>query len=191
MKDDVYKHDPAPINERRLARLNLRSPDYKSASAASGDIIMTPGDILAAISRIRSQALYESCRYLNPKMARDMTVTLALYVYTDDRTVIHSLWGTTLYLCGQILSVELTDADVRNEQQQYPGVLKRLPDLLIDDICRPALYSGVSNREWARLVGLGDNYKAWQSRWRSRYNIARSVLQEQINAINDQVSYEI
>lgn len=192
MTSDVYKHAPAGINERRLNRLNLRSTDPGSPGGAGvGQLYISAGDIAASIS-LSPPELYETTRYLSREEALQMLDRLLWSKYADDKGAASELWAFVMALSLEVMMRLKPDQKaLARELREDRGVWSTTARIVIHDVCNPALYANLSDREWARMVKLGENYKAWQSRWRPRYSILRSVLQELDNAINDQVRRRI
>lgn len=177
-------------SERNLSRINISSPDPAFSIGGGGDNVLTPGEIAAAIG-LNSPRLPLLAPYVSHNDARRMLDRLLWYKYANDGKA-----GDELYyrlLCDVFvrqLNSELTAEQVKDELKECDETMQKCTFFAIDDVCRPAVYMHVSEREWARKVGLG-NHMAWRRRWQRRYHNLRLVVQEMDDVIWSQASKRV
>lgn len=176
-------------SERHLSRINISSPD-PSFSIGGGGNALTPGEIAAAIG-LNPPRLPLLAPYVPRSDAHRMLDRLLWYKYANDGKA-----GDELYyrlLCDVFerqLRAELTVQQIRKELSECDETMQKCTFFAIDDVCQPAVYINISEREWARRVGLS-NHMAWRRRWQRRYHNLRLVVQELDDAIWSQASKRV
>lgn len=86
---------------------------------------------------------------------------LAYYKYTGDSQTLKQL--RLFFLQDVVDTAEQEKWDVRKKM-----ILERMVSLAIDNVVNPNRYRGISNRQWARMMGLSANGD-WAKRWSKRY----------------------
>jgi len=176
---DVYNHERPTKLEQRCALLNLRSPDLDAMSGgAKSTVKLCGGDILASL-KIGSPRIVECTKYYSYEHSQQIMALLAYRKYQMDLDAarqLSNIWLANL-LVTQLVNTEKNWLALVEEIRDNPGVLLAVCQTVIEDVCDPHLYAGLSAREWARKLNL-KHHRLWQDGWRTRYDNLRAVLHE-------------
>lgn len=188
---DSYTAQRPSKSDFFLARLNVGSPDHGCPIGGSAHNRISSGEIAAAIS-LKPPALPGVERYVDRKTALWMLDRLLWFKYSNEADA-----GVQLYyllLCDvftrQLIEEKIPAKKLLEEIRENRPALQNCSALVIDDICRPALYRSMSGREWAKIIGL-TNHNAWRRTWSNRYSKLRSVVQDLDSAIIGQIERRV
>ena len=200
---DVYNHERPGKVEQRVSLLNLRSPDPDAmAGGARSTIKLCGGDILAAL-KSGSPRITECTKYYSYEESQQIMALLAACKHKIDvsedanqnqKTVNSRQQLGRVYL-PYILATQLASSESHHWQafvkeiRDNRGVLLACCETVIDDVCDPHLFVGLSAREWARLLKL-KHHRLWQDGWRRRYDNLRAVVYELDSIIVSQIFHK-
>lgn len=175
---DAYSGSRPDKVEYHLSRMNLHSPDPALPIGGSAAPALTPGEIAAAVA-MDPPRLGLTCRYVSRHDALQMLDALLFAKYAIDEQARSKLF---YYLFANVLPGQLSESErdmskLLTEIARARGILRRICEVAIDDVCKPQVYVGVSARGWAAKMGLS-NHKQWQQTWQRRYERLLAVLQE-------------
>jgi len=177
---DVYNHERPGKVETRVSLLNLRSPDPDAmAGGARSTIKLCGGDILAAL-KSGSPRITECTKYYSYEESQQIMALLAYRKYQNDMDAagkLERIWVANIFVEQLRVSEKHQFVEFMKEVRENEGVLSACCKTVIEDVCDPHLFSGLSAREWARLLKL-KHHRLWQDGWRRRYDNLRAVLHE-------------
>jgi hypothetical protein len=177
---DVYNHERPGKVEQRVSLLNLRSPDPDAmAGGARSTIKLCGGDILAAL-KSGSPRITECTKYYSYEESQQIMALLAYRKYQNDLDAagkLERIWVANIFVEQLKVSEKHHFLEFMKEVRENEGVLSACCKTVIEDVCDPHLFSGLSAREWARLLKL-KHHRLWQDGWRRRYDNLRAVLHE-------------
>jgi hypothetical protein len=177
---DVYNHERPGKVEQRVSLLNLRSPDPDAmAGGARSTIKLCGGDILAAL-KSGSPRITECTKYYSYEESQQIMALLAYRKYQNDLDAagkLERIWVANIFVEQLKVSEKHHFLEFMKEVRENEGVLSACCKTVIEDVCDPHQFSGLSAREWARLLKL-KHHRLWQDGWRRRYDNLRAVLHE-------------
>lgn len=183
---DAYTAAKASKHEYFLSSgINIKTADVAQFAGAGyrGSNPITTGDVAAAIA-FHKPKLYLAGQYLSEDTTKYIVDRLLYAKYTSDPVAGRHLYHAVLSnLLLNIIHDEPMTPQQRNKHiADFRGVMRNCARTLVEDICCPYLFKGLSSRVWAYKLEI-KCHKTWQTRWSIRYQKAREVLQEIDEAI--------
>lgn len=178
-----YTNPPPGKAESLLTRMNTPAHDPGAVRGGGSGQALSPGQIASAFACRQAMRVPEAERLVGETVARRAIYDLAMYRHTLDRRCYGGIWSAAMLI---ITSVCVEQRWRKPER----GIMTRVAETAIEDVCSPAKYRGLSERQWCRMLQLGGQ-TSWQRTWRHRYDQIRQIIQALDEAGEAQVARRI
>lgn len=186
-----FTHDKPDKAESMLTRLNLRSSDPLGAGGGGGGGRpqgITGLDVSAAFAfemvQVRSVE-----KYVGKAVTKSAIVDLVFYKHTGDMKSFHGIKAAAMSIMIG-MAIEKGWNNHKNDDDRPRGIIEACAITVIEDVCAPSRFVGLSARRWASMLGLS-GHKDWQRKWETRYGQLRDCLQQLDIAADEQIKRRV
>lgn len=186
-----FTHGKPDKAEMLFTKVNIHSTDLlsggggggKSDSPSSMEIFGALGFTMSRIPNVE--------RYISHALAAGAVSNLVAYKHQGDLKARYNVQVIALRLLAKVASEQGWINAEQDDRVGGPnGVLVSCAMTVIEDICNPQKFIGLSVRQWQHRLGL-DNHMQWVRIWEARYSHIRGLVQELDIAAEDHIKRRV